>query len=134
MSTCGTVTVEEQQQGPNIGLQSCQTSPGSGSTVGPNQTITVSATVQNSGDESGSVTISFSAAGQQFGSQTVTVPAGESRQASASFTPSELGLSGSVSTAVSLSQGSTAGLRRLADGGREFGLSRLDRRCSSCGG
>jgi hypothetical protein len=125
MVSCGTLTVEQPQA--SISLQNCNTSP-SGGEVGQNDTVEVSATAVNTGDASGGVTVTFYANGQTVESRSRTVSPGGTSTVSATFTPAQLGLSGSVQTEVQLSgpnvsaaaEGQSQSL--LADGG-----------CQSCG-
>lgn len=124
MVDCGTLTVEEPQA--DISITDCSLSPGSGSTVEPSDTLQATVSLNNFGDASGTVTVTFTANGQQFGSQTVTVAGNGTDDATAQFTPTSLGVSGSVTVDVQLSGGAAASVtgRRMA---------RTDGGCSTCG-
>lgn len=135
MVDCGTLTVEQPQA--NIAISDCSLTPSAGSTIDPADTVTATATVRNTGDATGTLTLSFMVNGQQFGSASVTVGAGGQETAQASFTPSNLSLTGSIDISVDEVGALRAGARKQSarlrsDGGRRTGV-KLQSGCKSCG-
>lgn len=134
MVNCGTLTV--QQPMADIGVQSCQTSPSSGSTVGTDQTVGITVTLENTGDSGGQVTLTFIANGQPIASRSVFVSAGGTEQVTETLTPSDVGSPQSLSTSVEFAQATGSreegGALGLADGGHVLGLRRLAN-CDTCG-